>query len=165
MAIFVSKRNIKNEKEKLGFIKHLPKSIKKYFSKKDETVSMQFGPFDGVSRVPFGGDVFGEYSINPSAEKFEAFLSEELFLLLSESTDCVDGQNGNVFDNIIDRWLEIAIQNIEEQKNMRSIALKAIIDSRQANLVQAQEYIQYEKDELDRINNHISEIQQKIKNR
>lgn len=131
--------------------------------KKEKSFIMEFGPFDGISRIPFGGDVFGEYVINPSTEKFESYLSEELSLILEMSPACVDGQNGNVLDNVIDKWQEIAEKNIEEQKNMRSIALNTIVNTRKSNLKQAEEYIKYEEEELKKIDEHLIELKQKTK--
>lgn len=163
MAIFVSKKNIKSNK--FDIRAYLPKKFLKKLPKKEDSAYMEFGPFDGISRVPFGGDIFGEYAINPSTEKFEAYLSEELSLILEMSPACVDGQNGNILDNIIDKWMEIAEKNIDEQRNMRSIALKTIVNSRTSNLKQAEEYIKYEEEELKRIDDHLIELKQKIKNR
>lgn len=163
MAIFVSKKTLKINK--FSIIDYLPKRIKMKLPKKDKSIVMEFGPFDGISRIPFGGDVFGEYAINPSTEKFEAYLSEELSLILEMSPKCVDGQNGNVLDNIIDKWQEIAEKNIDEQRNMRSIALKTIVNLRASNLKQAEEYIKYEEEELKKIDDHLIELKQRIKNR
>lgn len=163
MAIFVSKKTIKSNKSNTS--SYIPKKIVKKFLKKEKSFTIEFGPFDGISRVPFGGDVFGEYAINPSTEKFEAYLSDELSLILEMSPPCVDGQNGDVLDNVIDKWMKLAEKNIDEQKNMRNIALRTIIDSRKSNLNQAEEYIKYEEEELKKIDDYLIELKNKLKDR
>lgn len=115
-------------------------------------------PEERISRIPYGNFTLAPYYITPKP----SWLSKDLNLLLKEilanGKNCVDGQNGNVFDNVIENWADKAKAELSTQRASRAETIKNLASSRYANYQNAVDWIARDKKELDRIEKEICEL-------
>lgn len=112
-----------------------------------------------ISRIPFFEMPIGSYTITPSPSA----LSEELFQmmeqLLQEKSDILDSQNGNLFDNYIDAWKNLAKVRLEAQSVQHYAKIQTLVNVRESVKDNAEKWLAFEKSELEKIQNEIEKTE------
>lgn len=115
-------------------------------------------PAERISRIPYGNFSLLYYNIIPKTK----YLSRDLNLFLKEylkkGKHCLDGQNGDVFDNMIEDWENRAKAELSAQRAERSALITNMASSRFANYKNALDWIDHDTAELKKIQEQIDEL-------
>lgn len=124
---------------------------------------VNISPFNRVSRVPYNGSALKPYIINPSVKELEKRLKETLDNFFEDEEKAIDGQNGNVFDKVIDDWASLAKEYLTRQKEENIDRINVLSNIRIANRDNAEKLIEYETIELERLRSKIDKLNEKIR--
>ena len=111
-----------------------------------------------ISRVPYGNYTLAPYIIVPNTEELLKYLKKEI-KILKKTGDCIDGQNGNVLDNIIDNWATRAKTELKKQRPARQKLIKNMVSSRIANKKNATVWLNNDCKRLEKINKKIAKYE------
>lgn len=116
-----------------------------------------------LSRLPHGDQTVGPYTIYPYPSVLEAQLDLHLKELLNGSPKCIDGQNGNVLDNLIDNWGERVKNGLHKQHAIHLERIRHLVAYRDANLQNAWDWLDSDEKELQKLMNELDELEQEDK--
>lgn len=115
-------------------------------------------PAERISRIPYANFTLQSYDIKPKTKSLSKNLNSFLKLYIKTAKNSLDGQNGNVFDNMIEDWENKAKAEIATQRASRSEIVKNMASSRIANEKNANDWINRDTKELERIEKEIEEL-------
>lgn len=115
-------------------------------------------PAERISRIPYANFSLLPYIIKPKTKYLSRQLNKFLKEYLKSGFKCVDGQNGNVFDNMIEDWENRAKAELATQRADRSDIVKNMASSVFANYKNAQDWIERDTIELQKIQKQIDEL-------
>lgn len=118
---------------------------------------------DNASRIPFGGNIIHPYYIYPYFSIIEKKIDELLKELLESEKPCLDSQNGNVLDNLIDGWANYVNEELNCQRVKHNSAIKSLVAIRASSVRNAQDLILLDKERLKEIEKSIQEDEIKFK--
>lgn len=104
-----------------------------------------------ISRIPYGNLTVGPYIIRPYTSSLQSLIDEELKALLNSNPKCVDGQNGNVLDNVIECWEKRAKNGISKQKAYHLERIRDLVAIRDANYQNAQDLLKNDEEKLKKL--------------
>lgn len=116
-----------------------------------------------LSRIPFNEESIEPYRISPSTMSLEADLLIMLNKVINVKKGCIDGQNGNIYDNFIKSWEDLAKSSLEKQKTEHIDKIQTIANVRKAIRLNAQDWIEHERDELKKINEKVIQVEKDYK--
>lgn len=114
---------------------------------------------DRISRIPFNEESIEPYTINPSIMSLEADLLKMINIVVNQKKGCVDGQNGNMFDNYIKSWEDLAKSSLEKQKATHDDKIQTLSNVRKSIRKNAEDWLKSEKEELDVIAEKIQKLE------
>lgn len=114
-----------------------------------------------VSRIPYGDISLNVYKIRPYTSSLVEGLNEQLNNILNNSPDSIDGQNGDILDNYIKNWENRARANLNTQRALRINTINQLDSIRRANIKNAEDWLEIEKNNLAKIKTELSLIQNK----
>lgn len=112
---------------------------------------------ENASRIPFGGNTLQPYFIYPPFSVIEKNIDKQIQELLESEKPCLDSQNGNVLDNLIDSWFDRVNQELDYQKVKHNSAIQTLIAIRASTLENAKDLIALDKERLQEIEKSIQE--------
>lgn len=116
-----------------------------------------------LSRMPHGEQTIPSYTIRPYTYKLEQMLNVHLEKLLNSEPKCVDGQNGDVLDSIIDSWKNRAKNGIDKQRAYHFEKIRDLVADKDANMQNAWDWLSSDEKELENLMNELDELQQEAK--
>lgn len=116
-----------------------------------------------LSRMPHGEQTIGSYIIRPYPSKLEQMLDIHLKELLDSDPKCVDGQNGDVLDSLIDSWAKRAKDGIDKQKAYHFEKIRDLAADKDANMQNAWDWLEFDEKELKRLTCELDELEQEAK--
>lgn len=116
-----------------------------------------------LSRMPHGEQTIDAYIIRPYPSKLEKMLDIHLAELLSGDPKCIDGQNGDVLDSLIDSWAKRAKDGIDKQKAYHLEKIRDLVADKDANMQNAWDWLASDEKELEKIICELDELEQEEK--
>lgn len=116
-----------------------------------------------LSRIPYGDLTVEPYIIRPYTYSLQKMLDEQLDELLNSEPKCIDSQNGNVLDNIIESWKKRAKNGIDNQRAYHLEIIRTLDFNRKSNLRNAEDWLDIDIKELDKLKNELDELEQEAK--
>ncbi|MCI9618118.1 MAG: hypothetical protein HFG31_09060 [Eubacterium sp.] len=112
-----------------------------------------------LSRIPHGELTVGAYVIRPYTSNLQQLLDVQLQDMLNSNPKCIDNQNGNVLDNIIECWKERAKNGIERQKAFHTERINDLSIDMQSNLQNAKDWLKIDQDEFEKIKKELEKLE------
>lgn len=116
-----------------------------------------------LSRVPHGDLTVGPYIIRPYTSNLQQLLDEHLNALLNSETKCIDGQNGNVLDNLIESWKKRAKNGIDKQKAYHLERIRNLDFDRKSSLQNANDWLKADEKKLIELTDELRELEVEAK--
>lgn len=115
-----------------------------------------------LSRLPHGDLTVGTYVIRPYTSNLQRLLDGQLQEMLSSEPKCLDSQNGNVLDNIIECWKKRAKNGINRQKAFHEERINDLSVDMQSNFQNAQDWLQNDEEELDKLKKELTMLEHQL---
>lgn len=112
-----------------------------------------------LSRMPHGNLTVGSYIIRPYTSELKQILDLHLEELLKTNPKCVDSQNGNALDNIIDSWAERAKKGLKKQQAIHKERIKDLAVDMKANLQNANDWLVTDRQELSKLCSELEDLE------
>lgn len=114
-----------------------------------------------TSRIPYGDISLNVYKIRPYTSSLVEGLNEQLNDIFNNAPNSIDGQNGDILDNYIKNWENRARANLNTQRALRMNTINQLDSIRQANIKNATDWLEIEKNNLKQIEDELALIQTK----
>ena len=112
-----------------------------------------------LSRIPQGEMTVEPYVIRPYTSNLQQLLDIQLHDMLNSSPKCLDGQNGNVLDNIIECWKKRARNGVERQKAFHMEKINDLSTDMYSNLQNAKDWLEADEKELKKIKEELETLE------
>lgn len=112
-----------------------------------------------LSRIPYGDLTVGSYKIRPYTSSLLQMLDAQLDIMLNSNPKCVDSQNGDALDNIIECWKQRAKNGLECQRAIHLQRINKLVCNMQANLNNANDWLEIDSNELIRLKIELQELE------
>lgn len=116
-----------------------------------------------LSRIPHGDLTVGSYIIRPYTSKLQQLLDVQLADMLKNESKCLDSQNGNVLDNIIECWKKRAKNGIDRQKAYHMERINDLSIDMESNYKNANDWLHSDREELDKLVEELKELEKESK--
>lgn len=113
-----------------------------------------------MSRIPYGNYSLLPYQIFPRTKTLANELNEFLQIILEEAPESIDGQNGDLFDNCIENWMNRAKSELAKQRASRAETIRIMVSTREANRQNAKDWIKCDQQQLANLNKKMEELEQ-----
>lgn len=115
------------------------------------------------SRIPYGDISLSAYKIRPYTYSLVEGLNDQLNEIVKNAPESIDGQNGDVLDNYIKNWENRAKANLNAQKALRVGTIIKISSERESNIKNAEDWLDYEKQILNKKQKEVEDCAKKYK--
>lgn len=112
-----------------------------------------------LSRVPYGDQTVGPYIIRPYTSKLLQTLDTQIEDMLKSDPKCLDSQNGNVLDNIIECWKKRAKHGNKRQKAYHIERINNLSINMKSNLQNAKDWLESDEQELEKLKKELQELE------
>lgn len=116
-----------------------------------------------LSRIPHGDLTVGSYIIRPYTSKLQQLLDTQLADMLKSESKCLDSQNGNVLDNIIECWKKRAKNGINRQKAYHAERINDLSIDMESNYKNANDWLLSDREELDKLVDELKDLEKEAK--
>jgi len=115
-----------------------------------------------LSRIPHADVGINPYIIRPYTHNLNALLDAQLNELLNSEPICLDGQNGDVLDNLIDCWKKRAVNNLEKQRASHIDHIEDLTCSIEANLENAKKWLEIDEKDLITLEKELQDLYEEL---